>query len=533
MQWESGFLFCRTCLGLVDTRAGNGGCVGQALHDIMSSAEYKVASFGGFPADTQGGWAWCQKCSKLVCRFLGPGVCHDGAGHEFTDEPVSMELGVPFGPHDVAEYEPEWRWCNRCQSLFRPDPARGADACFAGGAHDQGGSWELWARIVRVEVQTWWNWCPRCQGLARAGVCHDGDAHGGGPQSYGPVFGVAPPGSQDGWRMCVKCGLMTYRDNGGGPCFGGGTHDLSGGYTYSIPIDTLPDGGQPGWRWCNRCGVLSLAQPTVGPCAAGGVHDNGGSGAYRVVVESVDNGQPGWRRCARCDGMVFTRLTPGVCLDGAAHDVASGPWHSVPIYGEAVEAPAGWRQCRTCRTLYYSYDGPGVCLIGAPHDPTDSAMYVVPVTPPSDRSQDGWRRCAHCRQLAFEGGGGRCVSGRPHDFAGSLAYVLATRPDPADAERPPPAPAGPRLVVAESAERIVFDGTGFAADGAVDLLILHSGQTTTVALTADGAGAFRHVAEPVEANPAGGSAVARQKGGGIATARLTQFVPVKREEIPR
>lgn len=522
MEAEMGWLACRKCRGLVNTRAGNGECaLDKGLHDIMFSADYR-AVWNEFPNDVQRGWGWCSKCSRLACRFVSPGVCTDGAGHEFPE--FSAELAVPFGPHASDDYEAGWAWCNRCQCLV--DTRFGASACFAGGNHDHGGSLDYWAPVVRVGVQSWWQWCGRCQGLMRAGcgVCHDGQPHLEGAHGYTLTYGVAPERTQPGWRACVKCAVLTFGGNGDRPCYAGGAHELSGDLVYSVPIEVTPDAAQPGWRWCNKCGLLSLAQAAVGPCPTGGSHDHGGSGAYAVMTEFPAGGQPGWRRCATCDAVTFTQLGNGACRDGSPHDVGTGRSYYVPIYGGADEGESGWRLCRRCQVLFYSREGRGVCVTGGPHDPLDSPLYVGPTAASSDRVEPGWRRCAFCREMAFEGGGGRCVSGGPHDFSASPAHILAVGPDPEE-QKVPPAPAGPQLVVTESAERIAVDGTGFGADASVELLIIHSGTTTTTSLTADGSGAFRHTVEPVVADPAGGSLIARPRDGRPATKRLREFVP--------
>jgi hypothetical protein len=522
MEAETGWLACRKCRALLNTRAGNGECPqDHGMHDIMFSADYRVI-WTEFPDNVQRGWGWCGKCSRLACRFVSPGACNDGGGHEFPE--FSAELGVPFGPHDAGDYEAGWKWCNKCQCLI--DTRFGPTVCYAGGNHDHGGSFEYWAPIVRVGVQSWWQWCERCLGLVRAGCggCHTGEPHIPAAHSYTLAFGAEPAGTQPGWRACVKCAVLTFGGNGDGACYRGGTHDLSGALSYSVPNDTVPDGAQPGWRWCNRCGVLSLAQAAVGPCAAGGSHDHGGSGAYAVMTEFPDGGQPGWRRCTTCAAVTFTQLGDGVCLDGTAHDLAAKPYY-VPVFGGAFEGETGWRLCRRCRVLFDAREGRGVCPVGGgPHDPLDSPLYVGPTAAPGDRTEAGWRRCAFCRELALESGGGRCVSGGPHDFSGSAAYVLGVGPDPEE-QKPPPTPAGPQLAVTESAERIAVDGTGFGADASIEILIVHSGTTTTARLTADGAGTFRHTVEPVVANPAGGSVIARPKDGRPATKRLREFVP--------
>lgn len=140
-------------------------------------------------------------------------------------------------------------------------------------------------------LQNNWKWCKKCQtlvfaGNANAGHCPAGDMHDSTTGlNYLVAMNARSVGGQANWRWCSKCQALSFA---GGPspgqCSAGGIHDHAGSGNYILPSSgtgALPDDTQDNWRWCNKCQVLSFAgSASAGACAAGGLHDHAGSGDY-------------------------------------------------------------------------------------------------------------------------------------------------------------------------------------------------------------------------------------------------------------
>jgi hypothetical protein len=541
MEATPGWGACRRCQGLVNLNSGQRNCF-EGVHNTVFSAEYRAIGLRWpetqWPDNVQRGWGVCNRCSRLVFRSATPGVCYDGAAHEFDE--FSGEYGVPFGP-DVPETEPGWRWCSRCQCLTDNKNAVKSQ-CFAGGDHDFSGSLDYAASFISVGLQGWWEWCIKCQGLVQSppwvGVCHDGSAHvaAGFSAFYVLPYGVVPEGALGGWRLCEKCGLLAHVHKPG-VCYAGGAHDdswmeFSNALVYSVLRDTAPYGAQPGWRRCGKCQSLSYGEFEIGPCPAGGTHDHSTSGVYSLFQSSDANGQPGWRRCAKCNGLGFIQLSPGVCRDGAPHDFTDSLAYSIPSEVVPSGAESSWRLCSRCQVLVYGGGSHGICVDGAPHDLNDSVLYGVPVDFPPEGAEAGWRRCARCQELAFNGSGvpdGVCADGAPHDFTDSPAYSIAAKAPPVEE---PEQPAGPAIAVTESAASIVVDGSGFKSGSSVELSFVAGAARAVELASADDQGGFQHIVASVVPRAEGGLVLARQDDGALATGRLHSFVPASTAPPP-
>ena len=147
--------------------------------------------------------------------------------------------------------------------------------------------------ILGPGLQNNWQWCTKCQALAFAGNANLGDCPAGGLHDHTgsrnycvSMGGAVPQGSQSNWRWCNKCQALSF---GGSPspgkCSAGGMHDHTGSGDYVLAIKAtnaaLPQDSQDNWRWCKKCQVLSLAGgSSAGTCGAGGLHDHTGSGNY-------------------------------------------------------------------------------------------------------------------------------------------------------------------------------------------------------------------------------------------------------------
>ena len=87
--------------------------------------------------------------------------------------------------------------------------------------------------------------------------------------------------------------------------------------------DSRPSGHvQSGWRSCPKCRGLYFAElPDAGACAGGGRHESTGSFAYTVEFDSpaADRVQHDWRSCFKCNCLYFGPFN-GECPAGGAHD---------------------------------------------------------------------------------------------------------------------------------------------------------------------------------------------------------------------
>ena len=138
-----------------------------------------------------------------------------------------------------------------------------------------------------MSAQTNWRWCQKCQSLwfaanASTGACPAGKGHDQSESgNYVIVVNDPTAPGQNNWQWCNKCQALTYVGNGvAGRCPSGGEHDHNGSGNYVLNSE----GGQDNWRWCNKCQALTYAGNGVaGRCSAGGEHDHNGSGNYSLL----------------------------------------------------------------------------------------------------------------------------------------------------------------------------------------------------------------------------------------------------------
>lgn len=525
MEQQRGWTACRRCQGLVNQERFAQACLdGNGVHDTSYGAAYRVP-LGQIPDGMQGSWGPCNRCGRLAFRGT-PGVCADGAPHSFDD--FLPDYGVPVG-EDHPESERGWRACGRCQCLCSINNPR--HDCFAGGEHDFSSSFAYSVPVVPSGTQEFWAWCERCQSLFRGegeGICHDGQAHSvSRSDSYSLVYGAVTADLQGDWHACLRCGTLVHASLASGPCYAGGTHDLSGALTYSVFTNDPPHAAQK-WRGCSKCGTLSFAGLGPGPCAAGGTHDQSSSAAFSVYPSTVAGRQPGWRKCGKCNSMVFTQLAAGVCRAGGPHDVSTSGWYLVVTSDIFPGMDSSWEWCRRCQTLTHSelVDGAvtnGPCFDHGPHDVVDSALFGVDVEFPPPDAEPGWRRCARCHQLVFAGDGtpGVCLDGAPHDIVADPAMSVVVKPLAAAA----PAPSEPTLTITEAEHSVVVDGSAFPSGAAIDLSFVEGPTSVTASVTVDGGGAFHYETGDVVGRAGGAIVLAGTEEGPLASGHLDLFVP--------
>lgn len=142
----------------------------------------------------------------------------------------------------------QWRFCNKCSSMFFDGyPAKGI--CTAGGGHEAAGyNFALPHDVPPNEnAQDQWRFCNKCHviffdGTPEKGTCPVGGVHA--PAGYGFVlphdFG-ASSNAQDHWRYCVKCQSLFYDGYPmKGRCPAGAGHQAAG-YDFVIAHDLPPN----------------------------------------------------------------------------------------------------------------------------------------------------------------------------------------------------------------------------------------------------------------------------------------------------
>lgn len=145
---------------------------------------------------------------------------------------------------------------------------------------------------------------------------------------------------------------------------------------FSFAQEEVPQEGaamlgncQTGWRWCSKCDVLSYVEDGVGPCPAGGTHATGGSDAYVLVMNDPKVlGSQSWRRCSKCVGLFHSFAGTGVCPSGGAHDSTGSAVYTVVPNVQAEIGQLGWAFCSKCDGFFYAGHAPhGVCPAGGEH----------------------------------------------------------------------------------------------------------------------------------------------------------------------
>jgi hypothetical protein len=196
------------------------------------------------------GSSTAEPAGSLTRRRLLKAGLGIGAGGLLTA--AGIAVASPAAAADAFVYQPEWRWCNKCECLF-----------FAGTP-------------------------------GQRGLCAGGGSHAGpevtGSSNYQSIIGLDPswptarPETQFGWSWCNRCMTMAYASNGPGWCPGSGRHDHRGSAIYRVPSPGFDfegfSGLQPGWRWCNKCQALAYGRSEPGWCSYDGRHDHTGSSFY-------------------------------------------------------------------------------------------------------------------------------------------------------------------------------------------------------------------------------------------------------------
>ena len=139
----------------------------------------------------------------------------------------------------------------------------------------------------RADSQSDWRYCEKCHslfynGYPTKGKCAAGGGHVAQGLTFNLPFGNLPEiaTAQINWRFCDKCMVMFF--NGfpdKGRCPGGGGHNAQG-LVFRLPHDVAANAStQAQWRYCGKChGMFYDGYPQKGACPAGAGHAAAGFG---------------------------------------------------------------------------------------------------------------------------------------------------------------------------------------------------------------------------------------------------------------
>lgn len=168
---------------------------------------------------------------------------------------IALACAVPRQPASaMSASQNNWRFCQKCFTMFYNGALGQAGACPAGGSHiAQGLLFTLHyddATSEPAKYQYSWRYCEKCRAMFYDGGPSKGRCPAGGAHvSQGFIFGMnlqspAPAHAQDGWRFCEKCFVLFY--NGGnakGVCAGRGAH-IAQGIPFNVSYESaLSDPG--------------------------------------------------------------------------------------------------------------------------------------------------------------------------------------------------------------------------------------------------------------------------------------------------
>ena len=125
-----------------------------------------------------------------------------------------MALAVLTEDAEAAAAIGGWRWCGKCQALFRGKGTESVGVCPKGGAHKPvaGYNYLLLFGLTVTDgdlIKPWFQ-CQKCRGLfapegSNNGNCPKGGAHKRTGPEYAVWKGTALPFMEPGWWGCTSC----------------------------------------------------------------------------------------------------------------------------------------------------------------------------------------------------------------------------------------------------------------------------------------------------------------------------------------
>ena len=287
-------------------------------------------------------------------------------------------LGLHFAlPHELSEsitQQPNWRRCQKCESLFYDGFPGNRGACHKGGQHE-----------------------PQAGGLNYT-LPHDISSDAG---------------NQSNWRQCVKCLSLFFWDGHSpqGFCPAGGQHE--GQITannYVLPNDYAEDANnQSSWYFCTKCfGLFWDGNSDVKACCPkdGGAH---AKGDFKYLLPH-DIGEDATHTknfafCVNCAGLFYNGGTSrGACPKGGSHAPMGYNFALPHDIGEDVRHQQSWRICEKCAGVFYDGSAAkGVCPKGGAHSQTPGSRNFVLAHGPDPSHDPDWRFCTKCHGLVKTG----------------------------------------------------------------------------------------------------------------------------------
>ena len=158
-------------------------------------------------------------------------------------------IGTAFAA-DNANHQSQWRYCDKCESLFYNGfPTKGS--CPVGGGHNaQGYDFTLPHGNQLLEngkAQANWRYCGKCfsmffDGFPDKGKCSAGGGHAAQGYKFRLPHDInGDATNQTEWRYCGKCHVMFWNGQANkGRCAAGSGH-AAAGYVFVLPHGTPPD----------------------------------------------------------------------------------------------------------------------------------------------------------------------------------------------------------------------------------------------------------------------------------------------------
>ena len=174
-------------------RAGDGDKVGKGLVFSGDGGRYTLTfeAQNVRPLTGQPDWRFCQKCRSMFWDGTpDKGACATGGGHSAQ----GLMFILPFNMPETPNKQKDWRFCQKCRSMFWDGDPNNKGICPKGGRHE-------------------------AQGLNFV-LPHD-----------------TPAGGQRDWRFCQKCRSMFWNGdpNNKGVCPQGGRHEAQG-FNFVLPF---------------------------------------------------------------------------------------------------------------------------------------------------------------------------------------------------------------------------------------------------------------------------------------------------------
>jgi hypothetical protein len=155
-------------------------------------------------------WRFCDKCNSLFWNGDGNnGVCaRDGGPHRAA----GFNFQVPFTAEDVTQPDLYWRYCVKCAALFHQHDG---GACPKDHQPHAAGGWYFSPSQNIPDSLEWqgdWRLCIKCAGLYFDGYTDKGHCPADGQGHFHSPLDSPDTHTGDQFRYCVRCHGLTRTD---------------------------------------------------------------------------------------------------------------------------------------------------------------------------------------------------------------------------------------------------------------------------------------------------------------------------------